>query len=181
MRRTVSKLCFHPWNLCAPPASFKTWIPGLKLRWYVLFKMRFIPSDSTCCGVKPLIAACVATGMKVGNIVTPSREQGMFFLSFYLVNVSLSKHNLRASFILETRAFVVGHFAMTSNCMPLISRCTVVDVILSESTVSMLCGVGVGIQVGTLCDLRSTKRPRMMCSRCGSRVSWKCTPRQLRD
>ena len=30
------------------------------------------PSDSICCEVKPLIAACVATGMNVGNKVTPS-------------------------------------------------------------------------------------------------------------
>lgn len=33
-----------------------------------------IPRDSTCCGVNPLIAAWVATGIKVGSIVTPSSK-----------------------------------------------------------------------------------------------------------
>lgn len=36
--------------------------------------MRVTPRASTCSGVRPLIAACVATGIKVGNIVTPSNR-----------------------------------------------------------------------------------------------------------
>lgn len=41
----------------------------------MLFRIRLIPNASTCCDVRPLMAACVATGMKVGNIVVPSVEK----------------------------------------------------------------------------------------------------------
>ncbi len=72
MLRTVNRFRSHPWNLCAPPTSSSTFRPGRRLRWYVLFKISVTPRDSTCSGVRPLIAAWVATGINVGNIVTPS-------------------------------------------------------------------------------------------------------------
>ena len=105
---TVSKLRFHPWNLWAPPAFSRIFMPGRRLRWYVLLRIRVMPSASTCCAVRPLIAAWVATGMKAGSTVTPSKVQRQYFFA---------KADIyqRGSFILEALARVIGHFASTSN------------------------------------------------------------------
>lgn len=54
------------------------------------------------------MAAWVATGIKVGSIVTPSKYPS------YPQPIKMNVH-LRGSFIRETLARVIGHFASTSN------------------------------------------------------------------
>jgi hypothetical protein len=105
--------------------------------------MSVIPSDSTCCGVKPLIAACVATGMNVGSIVTPSVNNNWIYpaplqyLIRTLLTGKLHSANSRSSCVASCNDFEL-HVQRTSRKNP--ERSISVN---SESTDSRSYSLGV--------------------------------------
>lgn len=68
---SVKRFRSHPCNLCAPPTASSTSCPGFNPRWYVLFKQSIQPVSRSWSYVRPLRAACVATGMKIGRGTSP--------------------------------------------------------------------------------------------------------------